>query len=97
MRPVMHGDVVAAARVLVALPAGARAGRLDRLIRAAGWADRFRRRYRRAHPYWGDGSLMAVALTEDPPPEPRLSDPEYCKCLSMVLEAVAGEAVSVPG
>lgn len=89
MRPVLHGDVVAAARVLYALPEERRVAELDRLVRAASWADRFRRHFRRAHPCWGDGSLMAVALTEDPPPEPRLSDPDYCGCLTMVLDLLA--------
>lgn len=89
MRPACHGDVVAAARALRALPGPEREGGLLRLMRAADWADRFRLYHRRKHPYWGDGSLMAAALAEDPPPEPRLADAEYCQCLSMVLQALA--------
>lgn len=97
MRPVCHGDVVAAARVLYRQPAKDRAETLRRLIRAAGWAQRFRERYRRAHPFWGDGSLMTVALAEDPPPEPRLSDKEYCRCLALVFGTLSAMGMAVRG
>lgn len=89
MRPALHGDVVAAARAIYGFPKKDRAGALRRLVRAATWAERFRRTHHRPHPYWGDGSLMAAALAEDPPPEPRLNDPDYCDCLVLVLQALA--------
>lgn len=89
MRVASHGDVVAAARAVYALPSRDRLGALNRLVRAATWANRFRKVHRRTHPYWGDGSLMAAALAEDPPPEPRLDDPEYCQCLALVLTRLA--------
>ncbi|WP_172295807.1 hypothetical protein [Pseudoruegeria sp. HB172150] len=89
MRPVLHGDLIAAARVLYGVPVPERGAVLGRLMRAAGWADRFRRHHRRAHPVWGDGSLMAAALSEGPPPEPSLEDADYCLCLAQVLQEVA--------
>lgn len=95
MRPVLHGDVVAAARALYALPGEERIEGLGRLLRAADWAEKFRRHHRRAHPYWGDGSLMAAALAEDPPAEPSLSDPDYCACMALVLRTLSQQGVSV--
>ncbi len=84
-----HADVVAAARTIWQAPEALREETLGRLLRMADWAERFRREHRRNHPFWGDGSLMTAALAEDPPPEPRLSDPDYCRCLSLVLRALA--------
>ena len=88
MRPVLHGDVVAAARVLYPLSARWRGPELARLMQRAGWADAFRKSSGRAHPLWGDGSLMTAALACAPPPEPMLDDVEYCSCLAMVFEAL---------
>ena len=68
MRPVLHGDIVAAARALYRLESTARGAELDRMFRHAAWADTYRKRTGRVHPVWGDGSLMAVALGRDAPP-----------------------------
>jgi len=84
----MHGDVVAAARVLYEQPEGRRGLAMRGLLRQATWADRHRRISGRIHPLWGDGSLMSAALNRCPGPEPALSDAVYCTCLSMVLEAL---------
>lgn len=88
MRPVMHGDVVAAARVLYALPEEARQGMIETLLINARRADRYRRETGRMHPFWGDGSLMTAALITEPPSEPHLADEEYCACLAQVFEAL---------
>ena len=46
------------------------------MLEKAHAADRFRKNCGRAHPLWGNGSLMAAALTEcGRAGEPRLSDP----------------------
>jgi hypothetical protein len=90
MRPVLHGDVVAAARVLYALPSKCRDGAMAHLLRNADLADRHRQRTGRAHPLWGDGSLMTAALAAAPPPEPRLDDAEYCGCMALVFDALVG-------
>ncbi|MGC9420101.1 MAG: hypothetical protein ACP5EN_14150 [Rhodovulum sp.] len=52
-------------------------------------ADAYRKRFHRAHPDWGNGSLMALAHREELPPEPPLDDPDYCRCLALVFSALA--------
>ena len=88
MRPVLHGDIVAGARVLLAVNEADRAALIGHMLDEAGWADAHRKRTGRAHPVWGDGSLMAAALRRRPPREPLLTETDYCTCLIQVLEAV---------
>lgn len=95
MRPVLHGDVVAAARALLAVAEADRDALSERMLDEAGWADACRKRTGRAHPVWGDGSLMAAALRRGPPPEPLLNDTEYCTCLIRVLEAVVARRLAL--
>ena len=88
MRPVTHGDVVAAARVLYSYGEAERPEMIERMLRQARRADRFRAETGRVHPFWGDGSLMSAALQMDPPAEPALADEDYCACLAQVFEAL---------
>lgn len=90
MRPVMHGDVVAAARFLYALPEQNRYRALRRLMQQAEDADFYRRQTGKVHPAFGDGSLMTAALAKSPPSEPALDDRDYCGCMAMVFEALVG-------
>jgi len=89
MRPVLHSDLIFAARALMALPSCARATAADHLIARADAADRYRRRFGRAHADWGNGTLMALACKTTLPPEPSLRDPAYTACLAAVLAALA--------
>ncbi|MBB4022054.1 MULTISPECIES: DUF7742 family protein [Actibacterium] len=89
MRPVLHGDVVAAARALLPLPDCARAAALRGMLARAAAADAYRKRFGRAHRAWGNGSLMAVALPRVRGAEPFLDDAEYCRCLALVFETLA--------
>ena len=89
MRPVMHGDLTALARHLLILPPPRRPAACARLMAQADAADRYRKRFGRAHPAWGNGTLMARALATAPPPEPRLQDPDYAACLALVLTQLA--------
>jgi len=84
----MHGDVVAAARVLRELPPNDRPSALKRMVQHAEYADRHRLATGRLHPFWGDGSLMTVALAANPGPEPRLDDTDYCRCLAQVFDCL---------
>lgn len=87
IRPLLLSDVIAVARVLRA----ARGEEWTRLLRlmvgAATEAERHRRATGRAHPAFGDGSLMGIALRFRPPPEPPLSHPAYRRALIFVLMA----------
>lgn len=85
MRPVMHGDVVAAARVLRALPEAGRAGAMARMLAEAAAGDRYRKRFGRAHLCFGNGSLMSAAARFAKVAEPGLGDAEYLDCLARVI------------
>ncbi|ATI41646.1 hypothetical protein CBW24_06290 [Pacificitalea manganoxidans] len=84
MRSVLIGDLLAAAEVLAAVPEPARADRLARLLRGAALAERHRQRTGRAHPRYGDGSLMAAAMKQPRAPG-AVRDAEFRRCLGMVL------------
>lgn len=89
MRAVTHGDVVAAARAIRAMPRVARLGAVMGMIEKAHAADRFRKRFGRAHPLWGNGSLMAVALRcRGERAEPFPSDPGHLDAMATVIEAI---------
>lgn len=92
MRRVLYGDVSSAARVLVRARPEDRRRLCDRLIGEAEAADRHMRRTGRAHPLWGNGSLMAAARKRVLAPEPGFDDPDYCQCFEMVLRALIRRA-----
>lgn len=85
MRPVLYGDISAVARALLCHPARGRVSLFDRMIVEAEAADKYRKRYGRAHVNWGNGSLMAVANTRPQADEPYLDCPEYCCVMALVF------------
>lgn len=91
MRPLVHGDVTTAARVLLAAPSVCRRALAARLLREAASADTYRRRSGRAHPFWGNGTLMSAAMAHGPAPEPPLDDRDYLSCLGLVIDALMAE------
>lgn len=88
MRPVLHGDVVAAACYLLTIPETVRRGAMTRLLDQAEMADRFRVKVGRLHPFWGDGSLEAAARKHPVTCEPFLDDPRYVECLVLVFQCL---------
>jgi hypothetical protein len=94
MRAPLLGDVVAAARSLMAVTQGERQRRLSQLMIAAETAERHRRRTGSSHLRHGDGSLMAASLAHGVVPEPSLGDRDYCLSLAMVLTELAASADS---
>ncbi|MEP2028950.1 MAG: hypothetical protein ABJI96_09635 [Paracoccaceae bacterium] len=88
MRPVLHGDVISAARALLAVPEAARVDFCAALIRRADIADKHRRQTGQVHQVWGNGSLMAAARAFPLLPEPGFDDDVYCNCVEMVLNAL---------
>lgn len=102
MRPVLHGDVTAAARALLMVPAEAREALCRRMIEEADFADRYAQRMGRPHRDWGNGTLMAAARARPLADEPALGEERYCRCLETVFrlllewrEARRGRAVRV--
>lgn len=85
-------DVIAAARMLIAVPADQRRGRLRNLFDEAGKANAYRRQNGRPHPLWGDGSLMSAALRRHQSAEPSLDDRMYRDCLILVLQSLRDRA-----
>jgi hypothetical protein len=96
MRAVLHADVVTAARALLAVPEAQRPALVERMLDEAGAADAYRKRFRRLHPLWCDGTLRAVAALRRLAPEPPLNDSDYCGCLIVVLEALLGRRSARP-
>lgn len=96
MRPLLHGDLTSAARHLLRLPAAERPAVCAQLIAQADAADRYRKRFGRAHPRWGNGTLMAAARTVSLPAEPPLHHAEYAYCLILVLCTVLHHRILQP-
>ena len=90
MRPILHSDVRAAARVVLAAPAAAREQTCARLLQETDWADRFTKRLGKPHPFWGNGTLLAAAQRYPLAPEPTFDDLAYCTAFEMVLFQLAG-------
>ncbi|MGY6409692.1 MAG: DUF7742 family protein [Alkalilacustris sp.] len=91
MRPLLHGDIVAAARALLALPESRWAETMTCMLTAAERADQYRKKRGKAHPRHGTGSLMAAAAAWPQVPEPALEDPDYLACLACVVAEVRKE------
>jgi hypothetical protein len=88
MREITHGDIRAAARVLLAYRQEMWPGLMARMLEDAHCADRCRKALGRVHPKLGNGTLMSVALAHQPMPEPVASDQAYLVALGAVIAAV---------
>lgn len=97
MRPLLHGDLVAAARVLLGLAPARRPLIMARMLAAADLADRYRRRLGRPHPRFGGGSLMAAAAAWPQRPEPMPGDADYLDCLACVIAGIRRARGRPPG
>jgi hypothetical protein len=88
MRTILLGDIVGAARALLALPKEGRSGCLDLMITQSHAAHLFQKRLKKPHPIWGNGSLMARANTEQQVDEPFVSNIEYLRTLHFIIGAL---------
>lgn len=86
MRPLLPGDISAAARALLPVPPEARAMLASRLIAEAEAADAYRQRHGRVHATWGDGTLMAAALAR--PTGRETGSEDYLDCQFIVIQAL---------
>lgn len=84
MRTVLMGDIVAAARALLAIRPSARADFMDGLLAEAHAAHQFHKRKGKPHPIWGNGSLMARANICDQHKEPFAGNTDYLLALQVV-------------
>ena len=85
MRPVQMADLDAAMRLLLKVPSARRRLDMADLCARADIADRYRKRLRRLHPDFGDGTLMAAAMGQGLAPRPAAVTAEALSCLHIVL------------
>lgn len=88
MRPILMGDIIAAARVLLEHPVEEREAHAAAMIYHARIADKVRKRTGRPHRLWGNGSLMAAARLKPTQPEPFAGSPDYLAALMVVTKAL---------
>lgn len=88
MRPVLPGDVSAAARAVLAVPDPLRRDLALRLVDEASAADRYCKEHRKAHPRWGNGTLLSAAHRHEMRREAGYGDPEFLECQLRVFEAL---------
>ena len=90
MRRVLMGDLVAAAQVLAAADRHERSVRAKGLIAEADAAHRYMKRYGRAHPQWGIGTLEARARRPFAAPLPAfdLGDARILDALAVLAAAL---------
>ncbi|MGR3464713.1 DUF7742 family protein [Limimaricola sp.] len=92
MRPVLPGCLDRGVAALLSVPPGARAALAARIVGEARAADAWRKRMGRAHPLWGDGSLMAAALRHPAAPLPPSFGPGPRSALRQLLDALDAAA-----
>lgn len=82
------GDIIAAARAILMLPAAEQGCFLHLMLGQAHAAHLFHKHKKRPHPKWGNGSLMARVNAEPQVPEPFASDLAYLQALQKVIGAL---------
>lgn len=87
MRRCLPGDLIEAATLLAASAEPALL--IDRLADQADAAHRYAKRFGRAHPLWGNGSLMARALIETGPRHKTPHSARFLSALAMVAAHLA--------
>ncbi|MCL1629343.1 hypothetical protein M3N55_11415 [Roseibaca sp. V10] len=95
MRPVTPGDIMAAARVLLLLPEEAWEKRLEAMLSQAEAAECHRTRTGRAHPRYGNGTLMSVATPQGAPPA--MGDRRFLAAMGALIAAVLARSESLEG
>jgi len=96
LRPILWEDIRSLARALLAHPASRRAALCRVILQGASRARHQTEATGRCHPRWGDGSLDRAARCFPLAAEPFPGDPDYARCLQMVLAAVAGGHKKTP-
>jgi hypothetical protein len=94
-RPVTPGDILAAARVLIAVEDRLWPVKMAQMLTRAEAAERYRRRVCCAHPRFGNGTLMAVAHPQAPTPE--AGDRRFLAAMGAVIAAVLARSERFEG
>lgn len=88
MRPASWADVARLAQWSLDLPRQDRAGAIAQVIAQAQAADRYRKRWRRPHPDWGDGSLAQALPRPLPACHGFIGTHAECEAVVQVLQAL---------
>ena len=88
MLPVTHGDIRAAALVLMARPQADWPALVRTMLAEADCAARHRRDFGHCHPRLGNGSLMSSALAHAPRAQPSPADTTYLQAMAVVIAVV---------
>jgi len=88
MRAILHGDVVALARVLLCVRREDRAALCDRIFDMAHAADKYRKKSGVYHKHLGSGHLASACHSLMQLPEPFLSDKDYADCMRIIFKRV---------
>lgn len=86
MQEVLIEDVLNAAAAIADLPPPRRHWVAMRMVAEAAAADKYRRKTGRAHPRWGDGSLMTAARRRPCAASRRLTSAGFRRALCQVIE-----------
>jgi hypothetical protein len=95
MRRCLIGDLIEAATVVAASDFLDKSAYCQRLITQADAAHRYAKRYGRAHPLWGNGSLMARALIERPAKIWPHSSAPFLHALSLITQTLAARKTTL--
>ena len=85
MRPVLHGDLISAARALLLVKPENRRALCAQIFDQADLAEAFVQQHGRLHRLYGNGSLMAAARKYPLGDEPTFDNIDYCRCVVTVL------------
>lgn len=94
MRRCLIGDLIEAATVVAASDFHDKSAYCHRLISQADAAHRYAKRYGRAHPLWGNGSLMARALLDRPAKIWPHSSAPFLHALSLITQTLAARKLA---
>jgi hypothetical protein len=89
MRQVRLPDLHHAALAILTVEPHNRAQLCKELVWQAHVADKYVKRLRRLHPYWGDGSLRAVAMERNVEGQNPYKFNDYQSAISVVTDVIA--------
>ncbi|MCB2110663.1 MAG: hypothetical protein H6895_15065 [Defluviimonas sp.] len=89
MRTITSYDIGILARLAEGLAEPAARAMVRGYAERAHVADRFRKRFGRLHPFWGNGSLASAVLAErDAGPERFPSSPQHLAAMALVIDVL---------